>query len=77
MEDGKILNTPWTLRIKNAKISGRHIDTKGINVIESHDVDQTHALRQKVTDRFLTPLPKSTYRLTLNLETAVGRKKAV
>ncbi len=42
MEDGAILHTPWTLRIKNAKISGRQVDAKGLNVIESHGVDQTH-----------------------------------
>ena len=47
MEDGAILNTPWTLRMKNAKISGRQVDAKGINVIESHGVDQTHLFSQK------------------------------
>ena len=47
MEDGAVLNTPWTLRMKNAKISGRHIDTKGINIIESHGVDQTHLFAKK------------------------------
>jgi len=47
IEDGAILHTPWTLRIKNAKISGRQVDTKGINVIESHGVDQTHLFTKK------------------------------
>lgn len=42
VEDGAILNTPWTLRIKNAKISGRQVDAKGLNVIESEGVDQAH-----------------------------------
>lgn len=42
IEDGAILNTPWTLRMKNAKISGRQVDAKGLNVIESQGVDQTH-----------------------------------
>jgi len=47
MEDGAILNTPWTLRIKNAKISGRQVDAKGLNVIESQGVDQTHLFTKK------------------------------
>ncbi len=47
MEDGAILHTPWTLRIKNAKISGRQVDAKGLNVIESQGVDQTHLFTKK------------------------------
>lgn len=47
IEDGAILNTPWTLRMKNAKISGRHVDAKGLNVIESQGVDQTHLFTSK------------------------------
>ncbi len=47
MEDGAKLHTPWTLQIKNAKISGRHVNAKGLNVIESHGVDQTHLFSQK------------------------------
>ncbi|MDA0738816.1 MAG: polymer-forming cytoskeletal protein [Nitrospirae bacterium] len=47
IEDGAILNTPWTLRMKNTKISGRQVDAKGLNVIESHGVDQTHLFAPK------------------------------
>jgi len=47
VEDGAILHTPWVLRMKNAKISGRHVEGKGINVIESHGVDQTHLFTKK------------------------------
>jgi cytoskeletal protein CcmA (bactofilin family) len=42
IEDGAILNTPWILRMKNAKISGRLVDAKGLNVVETHGVDQAH-----------------------------------
>ncbi|MDT7041436.1 polymer-forming cytoskeletal protein [Candidatus Nitronereus thalassa] len=42
IEEGAILNTPWTLRMKNAKISGRLVDAKGLNVVETHGVDQAH-----------------------------------
>jgi len=47
IEEGAILNTPWTLRMKNAKISGRHVDAKGLNVTESQGVDQTHLFAKK------------------------------
>ncbi len=47
IEDGAILNTPWILRMKNAKISGRHVDARGLNVIESQGVDQTHLFTKK------------------------------
>jgi|GEM_PF-923339 len=47
MENGAILHTPWTLQMKNAKISGRHVNAKGIHVIESHGVDQTHLFTKK------------------------------
>jgi cytoskeletal protein CcmA (bactofilin family) len=47
MEDGAVLHIPWVLRMKNTKISGRHIDAKGLNVIESHGVDQTHLFTKK------------------------------
>ncbi len=47
MEDGAVLNTPWTLRMKNAKISGRYLDAKGLNVIESQGVDQSHLFTKK------------------------------
>jgi len=47
LEDGAVLHTPWTLRMKNAKISGRHVDAKGLNVIESQGVDQTHLFDKK------------------------------
>lgn len=47
LEDGATLNTPWTLRMKNAKISGRHVEARGLNVIESQGVDQTHLFAPK------------------------------
>ena len=47
VEDGAILHTPWTLRIKKAKISGRQVDAKGLNVIESQGVDQSHLVASK------------------------------
>jgi cytoskeletal protein CcmA (bactofilin family) len=47
MEDGAVLHTPWVLRMKNVKISGRQVDAKGLNIIESHGVDQTHLFTKK------------------------------
>lgn len=44
VEDGAILHTPWTLRMKNSKISGKQIEARGLSVTESEGVDQTHLL---------------------------------
>ncbi len=45
MEDGATLHTPWTLRMKKSTFSSRQLDAKGLNVIESQGVDQTHLFK--------------------------------
>ena len=46
VEDGATLLTPWTLKMKNSKISARHIDTKKLRIVESHGVDQEHLIKK-------------------------------
>ena len=47
VEDGAILLTPWTLKMKNSRISARHINPKELKIVESHGVDQEHLFCKK------------------------------
>ena len=42
VEDGAILLTPWTLKMKNTRISARQINPKELKIVESQGVDQEH-----------------------------------
>ncbi len=47
VEDGAILLTPWTLKMKKSRISARHIDPKELKIVESQGVDQEHLFTKK------------------------------
>jgi len=47
LAEGAILLTPWTLKMKNSRISARHIDSKELRIVKSHGVDQEHLILQK------------------------------
>lgn len=47
VENGAILLTPWTLKMKKSRISARHINTKELRIVESHGVDQEHLFSKK------------------------------
>lgn len=42
VEEGATLLIPWTLKMKNSRISARHIDPKELRIVESQGVDQEH-----------------------------------